>query len=104
MQLSCHRGFPCLTNVKCPIFLQDKFAYIAIMSNYFIPSMKIRLHESSDMQEKYLNSEDFKTTLARSVNCFSTLSNLPKVTRVDSYLCTVDLLVNVHTFKTQMDG
>ena len=65
LHLSCHRGFPSLGNLQCPIFLQDKFAYIQDMPKYFLPSMKILIFNDATQQQDYFNSLKFRDNLAQ---------------------------------------
>ena len=54
-RLHQHRGFPTGIQLKCPIFLQDKFKYLSACTDICLPTLKVPIPidlESVSVQEK----------------------------------------------------
>ena len=55
-RLYYHTGFPCLENLKCPVFCQDKWRYLCLLPpNMKLPSLKLSLDASVNI--KHISAE-----------------------------------------------
>lgn len=43
--------------LQCPIFNEDKYAYIEKMPEFFLDTLKIELYDDEDIQREYLEKE-----------------------------------------------
>jgi hypothetical protein len=46
--LASHIGFPAGLNLRCPVFIQDKFVYISACHEITIPTLKVVFDEYDD--------------------------------------------------------